>query len=232
VVILIDEYDKPIIDYIDDQEIALGNRDVLKQFYGVIKASDEFNRFAFVTGVSKFSTVSVFSDLNNLDDITLDKKYAGMLGYTQEELLRYFGERIDRLAQQESKEEWLKNIKNWYNGYSWDGKTFVYNPHSILNLFKKERFDNYWFASATPTFLIKKIKTYQTPVERLENYEADGSIFESYDVDRMNVISLLFQTGYLTIKRIEEISLTQRMYYFSYPNIEVKESFLKHLVSV
>jgi hypothetical protein len=100
-----------------------------------------------------------------------------------------------------------------------------------LNFFEKERFDNYWFASATPTFLIKQIRTYRTPVEKLENYEADGSIFESYDVDRMNVTALLFQTGYLTIKKIAETSITSRMYYFSYPNVEVKQSFLKHLLS-
>jgi len=233
VVILIDEYDKPIIDNIDNREIAMGNRGVLKEFYGVIKASDEFNRFAFITGVSKFSKVSVFSDLNNLDDITLDKKYTTMLGYTHEELSHYFDNRLEKLEIEFKKEKQhiLKEIKLWYNGYSWDGENFVYNPHSVLNLFKKERFDNYWFASATPTFLIKQIQTYHTPVEKLENYESDGSIFESYDVDRMNVISLLFQTGYLTIKKVEEISLTRRMYYFSYPNMEVKESFLEHLFS-
>lgn len=233
VVILIDEYDKPIIDKIENREIAMGNRDVLKEFYGVIKASDEFNKFAFITGVSKFSKVSVFSDLNNLDDITLDKKYTTMLGYTHEELSHYFDLRLEKLEAEfnKKKQHILENIKLWYNGYSWDGENFVYNPHSVLNLFKKERFDNYWFASATPTFLIKQIQTYHTPVEKLENYETDGTIFESYDVDRMNVISLLFQTGYLTIKKIEEISLTTRMYYFSYPNMEVKESFLKHLFS-
>ena len=231
VVVLVDEYDKPIIDFVDQQGTALGNRNILKSFYGNLKGLDEYLKFVFITGVSKFSKVSVFSDLNNLNDITLDKKYAAMLGYTQEELLHYFSDRIQHAAQQESREEWLKTIKDWYNGYSWDGVQFVYNPHSILNLFSKERFDNYWFASATPSFLIKQIKIYHTPVEKLENYEADGTIFESYDIDRMNVISLLFQTGYLTIKKIEEISLTQRMYYFSYPNVEVKDSFLKHLFS-
>jgi len=231
VVILIDEYDKPIIDKLDDPEIAMGNRNVLKEFYGLIKASDEFTRFAFITGVSKFSKVSVFSDLNNLNDISLDGKYADLLGYTQEELLHYFGDRVDRLVRGGSKEEWVESIRAWYNGYSWDGEHFVYNPHSVLNLFEKGRFDNYWFASATPTFLIRQMRKHGTPVEKLENYEADGSIFESYDVDRMNVPALLFQTGYLTIKRIEEMSLTQRMYYFSYPNMEVKESFLKHLFS-
>ena len=233
VVILIDEYDKPIIDHIDDREIAIKNRGVLKEFYGVIKASDEFNRFAFITGVSKFSKVSIFSDLNNLDDITLDKKYATMLGYTHEELSYYFDNRLEKLAKEfkKEKEYILDSIKTWYNGYSWDGENFLYNPHSVLHLFNKERFDNYWFATATPTFLIKQIQTFRTPVEKLENYETDGNIFESYDIDRMNVISLLFQTGYLTIKKVDEISLTTRMYHFSYPNMEVKESFLKHLFS-
>jgi hypothetical protein len=233
VVVLVDEYDKPIIDFVDQKEIALENRNILKSFYGNLKGLDEYLKFVFITGVSKFSKVSVFSDLNNLDDITLDKKYTTMLGYTHEELSRYFDYWLDKLEIEFKKEKKyiLEDIKQWYNGYSWDGENFVYTPHSVLNLFKKERFDNYWFASATPTFLIKQIQTFHTPVEKLENYESDGTIFESYDVDRMNVISLLFQTGYLTIKKVDEISLTTRMYYFSYPNMEVKESFLKHLFS-
>ena len=233
VVVLVDEYDKPIIDFVDKKEIALGNRNILKSFYGNLKGLDEYLKFVFITGVSKFSKVSVFSDLNNLDDITLDKKYTTMLGYTHQELRHYFDQRLEKLETELGikKHLILEKINLWYNGYSWDGKNFVYNPHSVLNVFKKERFDNYWFASATPTFLFKQIQTFHTPVEKLENYESDGTIFESYDIDRMNVISLLFQTGYLTIKKIDEISLTTRMYYFSYPNMEVKESFLKHLFS-
>ena len=130
VVTLIDEYDKPIIDKIDDREIAMGNRGVLKEFYGVIKASDEFNQFAFITGVSKFSKVSVFSDLNNLDDITLDKKYTTMLGYTHEELSRYFDLRLEKLATElgEKKQYLLESIKAWYNGYSWDGEILFITP--------------------------------------------------------------------------------------------------------
>lgn len=233
VVVLVDEYDKPIIDFIDQKETALKNRSILKSFYGNLKGLDEYLKFAFITGVSKFSRVSVFSDLNNLDDITLDKQYTTMLGYTHEELGRYFDPWLEELEIRFKKEKKyiIEDIKQWYNGYSWDGENFVYTPHSILNLFKKEFFDNYWFASATPTFLIKQIQTFHTPVEKLENYESDGTIFESFDIDRMNVISLLFQTGYLTIKKVEEISLTTRMYYLSYPNMEVKESFLKHLFS-
>jgi hypothetical protein len=145
----------------------------------------------------------------------------------------YFKKRIGEFCKKKNleKEQLARSIKGWYNGYSWDGANFVYNPHSILYFFQEEKFDNYWFVSATPSFLIKQIKKYRTPIEKLENYEADKTLFESYDVDKMNVVSLLFQTGYITIKRIDEISLTSRMYYLSYPNTEVKESFLKHLLS-
>ena len=233
VVILIDEYDKPIIDKIEDEEIAAANRDILREFYAIIKTVDQHIRFALITGVSKFSRVSVFSGLNNLRDITLSDKFSTLLGYTEDELRHYFRKRIEAFCKKKNLEieQLSANIKGWYNGYSWDGVNFVYNPHSILNFFQEEKFDNYWFVSATPSFLIKQIRKYSTPIEKFENYEADKTLFESYDVDKMNVVSLLFQTGYITIKRIEEISLTSRMYYLSYPNSEVKESFLKHLLS-
>ncbi len=233
VAILIDEYDKPIIDRIEDEKVALGNRDLLREFYAAIKNVDQHIRFAFVTGVSKFSRVSIFSGLNNLRDITLSDTFAALLGYTDEELLHYFGESISELAKKRGlkREDLLENIRGWYNGYSWDGKNFLYNPHSLMMLLKEERFNNYWFESATPTFLIKKMRQYRTPVEELDNYQADQSVFDSFDVDRMNVASLLFQTGYLTIKKIEEMSLTSRAYYLSYPNTEVKESFVKHLLA-
>lgn len=125
IVILIDEYDKPIIDFIENQDVAHSNRDILKNFYSTLKGLDEYLDFVFITGVSKFSKVSVFSDLNNLTDITLDEKYATMLGYTHRELLEYFNDRLDELAGDEKKDELVKDIRSWYNGYSWDGKNFV-----------------------------------------------------------------------------------------------------------
>ncbi|MCK4766628.1 MAG: ATP-binding protein [Candidatus Aminicenantes bacterium] len=230
VVILIDEYDKPIINHIDKPEIAMENRNTLRTFYETIKGADEFLEFVFITGVSKFSKVSLFSGLNNLDDITIDETYSTMLGYTQEELLHYFKDRLDALAQEGEKEQWLQDIKTWYNGYSWDGKNFVYNPYSVLLFFQKRRFGNYWFETGTTTFLIKAIKKYHVDVTQLEHYKAGEAIFESFDIERMNVASLLFQTGYLTIREVELIDRTRRLYILSYPNQEVKESLLEHIL--
>lgn len=233
VVVLIDEYDKPIIDHLDNLKIAKENRKILRTFYETLKGADQYLKFVFITGVSKFSRVSVFSGLNNLRDITLSGEFSTLLGWTEEDLVGYFSEAIKDLAKEKkvTYDFLLQNIKRWYNGYSWNGIDFVYNPHSILNFFKERQFDNYWFTSATPTFLIEQIRNHQTPIESFDHYETDSSIFESYDLERMNVVSLLFQTGYLTIKRIEETSLTSRAYYLSYPNTEVKESFLKHLLA-
>ncbi|MCP5047253.1 MAG: AAA family ATPase, partial [bacterium] len=161
VVILIDEYDKPIIDHIQNIETAKDNRNVLKNLFGVLKGLDEYIRFFFLTGVSKFSKVSIFSDLNNLDDITVDDNHATLLGYTQDELTGYFSDYIDGLSKKSgmSRERLLEYLKLWYNGYSWDGKNFLYNPFSILNLFRKKRFSNYWFATGTPTFLVNHIRS-------------------------------------------------------------------------
>ena len=230
VVILVDEYDKPLIDFVDKNDIAKENRDVLKTFFGNIKGADEYIRFVFITGVSKFSKVSVFSDLNNLRDITLSKAFSTMLGYTQEELLYYFNDRIDKMAEGE-KDQLVVDIKNWYNGYSWDGKKFVYNPLSILQLFKEERFGNYWFSTGTPTFLIKSLRKNRVDIKRLENYETTKLLFDSHEIEQLNVFALLFQTGYLTIKEIKQISRTQDIYRLSFPNEEVKESFLDYLAA-
>jgi hypothetical protein len=218
-VLLIDEYDKPIIDNISDRKTGLINRDILRDFYSVIKAADQYLKFVFITGVSKFSRVSVFSGLNNLNDITIGTKYTSICGYSQAEIDRYFP--FNRIARQK--------IKTWYNGYSWDGQTFLYNPFSILLYVEKNRFENYWFSSATPAFLIDLIKEKQFPIMDFENIEADSSVFETFDIDHIEVISLLFQTGYLTIKRKNENS-DGITYSLTYPNQEVRESLLKHLL--
>jgi hypothetical protein len=231
VVILIDEYDKPIIDYINLPDIAGVNRNILKNFYSVIKAMDEYIRFAFLTGVSKFSKVSVFSGLNNLNDITIDDKYATLLGYTQAELEKYFREWLLPTGQKMnlSKNRLLLLVKEWYNGYSWNGKEFVYNPFSILNFFEKSQFQNYWFSSGTPTFLLKTIAEKQAPIAEFERLIVGNSVLESFDVDYMELEALLFQTGYLTIKRSYELDGSRR-YELSYPNREVRESFTSHLM--
>jgi hypothetical protein len=236
VVLLIDEYDKPIIDFIDRPNIASKNRDILKTFYETVKAADRYIKFAFLTGVSKFSRVSVFSGLNNLKDITLSDKFPTILGCTEEELLHYFKDRIADLVktgvgplQSISREELLNRIRHWYNGYSWDGSNFVYNPHSILHFFDEKQFDNYWFSTATPTFLIKIIKEKEIDIKQLENAVADTDIFESYDIGHMDITALLFQTGYLTVKKRTFDPDGARLYHLSYPNKEVSDSFLKYL---
>ncbi|MCK4762764.1 MAG: AAA family ATPase [Candidatus Aminicenantes bacterium] len=232
VVVLVDEYDKPIIDFVDKPGIASAHRDILKTFYSILKGLDEYLRFVFITGVSKFSKVSVFSDLNNLFDITIDESYATMLGYTQEELLKYFSRRIEELTKVEncSREELIEDIKRWYNGYSWDGKNFVYNPFSVLNFFQKQKFGNYWFESGTPSLLVKLIKKHNIDVKTFERHKTGEAVFSSFEIDRLHVVSLLFQTGYLTIKEVEHTGRHKRLYTLSYPNIEVKEAFLEYLL--
>ena len=230
VVLLIDEYDKPIIDKINEKDTAVGNRDVLREFYAVIKATDEYNHFAFITGVSKFSKVSVFSGLNNLTDITLDDQFSTLMGCTHEELLHYFDDRLRQLAGEEERAEWIEDIKTWYNGYSWNGRDFVYNPYSLLHFFRKKQFGNFWFESGSPSLLIKLIGIFNIDVTKLENYKAGESIFSSFDIDRMHVVSLLFQTGYLTIKEVITSPRQKNFYILSYPNKEVKEAFMEYLL--
>ncbi len=224
-VILIDEYDKPIIDHIQRPDIAAENREILRTFYEVIKSSDNFLEFVFITGVSKFSKVSIFSGLNNLDDITLDERFSTMMGYTPAEMTRYFGTYL---------EGWdvsLEDVRKWYNGYSWDGRRFVYNPLSLMLFLSKKKFGNYWFSTGTPSFLLKLIRENKVDVQRFENYETNILLFDSFDVDRINLFSLLFQTGYLTIKEIRQVSPTRAVYRLSYPNAEVKESFLEYIAA-
>ncbi len=232
VVILIDEYDKPIIDFIEKPDIAIENRNILKNFYETLKSSEQYLKFVFLTGVSKFSRVSVFSGLNNLTDITLSEKFSTITGYTEEQLHHYFKDRIKLFAQKLNKteKETKAIIKNWYNGYSWNGKDFVYNPYSILLLFEEQTIKNYWFQSGTPTFLLKVIRNHQSNVIGFENKPVQSKIFESYDIENMNIESLLFQTGYLTVKEIIEPESPFRRYILNYPNMEVKESFLNHLL--
>ncbi len=233
VVILIDEYDKPLVEFVDKSEVAIENRDILKNFYEVIKESDQYLKFSILTGVSKFSRVSVFSGLNNLRDITLSETFSTLFGYTEYELKHYFPEYLQSMAEKlkMEKETLYQEIKNWYNGYSWDGENFVYNPFSILYLFTEQQFNNYWFTSGTPTFLIKMINQYETDIKTLENLEVSASIFDSFDVNKMNVESLLFQTGYLTIKKVIIKSITRKKYILNYPNLEVKDSLLKNILA-
>lgn len=224
VVILIDEYDKPVIDFLDDLPRAKENRDIFKSFYSVLKDADEYIAFLLITGVSKFTQVSIFSDLNNLRDITLSPDYVTLTGITQPELEEYFQEEIHRLA--EHNPAILSEIKNWYNGYSWNGEDRVYNPFSLLNFMSDRRFRNYWFATGTPSFLVQQIrknKDFQFDELRLGELSLGN-----FDIERIEPGPLLFQTGYLTIKRYDE---KHRIYVLGYPNKEVESSLLDMLLS-
>ncbi len=227
VVILIDEYDKPLIDYLNDLPKALANQRTMKAFYSILKDAGEHIRLLFITGVSKFSQVSIFSDLNNLEDLTLASDYADMLGYTQNELEQYFAPLIGQLQEgleMEDREPVLDKIKFWYNGYSWNGRTKVYNPFSILRFFKQMDFFNFWFETGTPTFLIKLLK--EKRFVQLDDVRVHQSFMGNYTLENMGLPGLLFQTGYLTIRKKMEGGMLQ----LSYPNYEVRESFLRLLV--
>ena len=226
VVVLIDEYDKPILDYLHDIKQAQANREVLKNFYSVLKPLDPHLRFVLLTGVSKFSRVSIFSELNNLNDLTMHPRYATLLGYTQKELTYYFADRLDQLAISFGEQEALfTQIKQWYNGYSWDAEHYVYNPFSILSFFDKQRFENFWFETGTPTFLVKLLNRQQQ--YNLENIQVDEAVFSSFELDRIDPNVLLFQTGYITIASARN----KPTYTLSYPNKEVRDSLLRYLLA-
>jgi Predicted AAA-ATPase/PD-(D/E)XK nuclease superfamily len=229
IVLLIDEYDKPIIDYLETSDLpqAKANQKIMKTFYSVLKKSEPYLRFFFITGVSKFSKVSVFSDLNYLDDLTLDKNYANIVGYTQEELEFYFEERIQstRKSLQLTREDLLERMRIWYDGFSWDGKTMLYNPFGTLNFFKKETFQNFWFSSGMPNFLYTIMK--ERLIFDVENTEINGQTLEKYDIDNLDLVPLLFQTGYLTVKSFDR--LTEDLV-LDYPNKEVRESMYRFMI--
>ena len=225
VVVLIDEYDKPILDYLDDLPQAQANREVLKNFYSVLKPLDPHLRFVLLTGVSKFSRVSIFSELNNLTDLTIYTDYANLLGYSQSELEHYFADYLDKLAPRfGGREVLLAQIKKWYNGYSWDAQHFVYNPYSILSFFVKKSFENFWFETGTPTFLVKLLNRQRK--YDVENLQVGPLTLSAFDIERIDPYTLLFQTGYLTI-----CARDGQTYTLSYPNQEVKYALQQYLLA-
>jgi hypothetical protein len=233
VVILIDEYDKPIIDFFTEPKKAAVNRNVLRDLFAPLKDLDANGhlRFLFITGVSKFSKVSLFSDLNNLKDLSQSNWANDLLGITQTELERDFSEHIEFAAHslEIDKSKLLSTMKDWYNGYSYDGKTTVYNPFSILNFFGENSFENYWFVTGTPTFLVETIRNEGINPKVLENIEVDAFFFDSFSIEHLDMIGLLYQTGYLTIKKIISKNFRKR-YFLGYPNLEVRHSMLHNLV--
>ena len=222
VVVLIDEYDKGILDNIDDTETAKEAREILKRFYSVLKESDAYLRFVFITGVSKFSKVSLFSGLNNLEDITLNPNYATICGYTQSDIEKHFQPWFEKYAID------LEEIKVWYNGYKWLGEG-LYNPFGFLNFLAKNGiFENYWFGSATPTFLLKLIEQKRYYIPDFESITVDNSILDSFDIDTIELETLMWQSGYLTITDVKAVFM-ERNYVLRIPNREVRLSLHNHI---
>jgi len=233
VVVLIDEYDKPILDRIGDTEVAEANRDFLRGFYGVLKSMDPFLRLTFITGVTKFTKTSVFSGLNNLTDITLSKKYSGICGIPVEELDRYFDDRIKVLESDKAFSRYdsvCGEILAWYDGYSWDGVTRVINPHSLLSFFDQSEFRCFWFATGTPSFLMDLIKKRPEGYADLTSFEIGEFAMDTYDIERISVEPLLFQSGYLTVKEILD-DKRYPTYLLEIPNHEVMEAFNMHILA-
>ena len=220
-VVLVDEYDKPILDNLHRPEVAAQMRDGLRNLYSVIKDSDAFIQFAFLTGVSKFSKVSIFSGLNNLYDITLDPAYATICGYTEGDIETVFAPELEGLKREE--------IRAWYNGYGWLGES-VYNPFDILQFFRLREFRNYWFESGTPTFLVEWLKARRLHTPKLERMFANDELLSAFDVDRMRPEALLWQSGYLTIGEcLPGPGMPE--YYLRIPNQEVRVA-LNHVLLI
>ena len=217
VVLLIDEYDKPIIDYLGDLPRAEGNRELLKSFYSVLKDSDPYLELVFITGVSAFSKVSIFSDLNNLRNISLSPDANELVGISEAELETYFKSDLARFDR--------KQLRRWYNGYSWTGGVTLYNPFSLLNFLADGTYRNYWFETGTPTFLVEAMRDRQLyPMGKVELSQQDLSAF---DLANLRPYPLLFQTGYLTVV---EVKPALGYYRLDFPNLEVKQSLEEMLL--
>lgn len=233
VVVLIDEYDHPLLRLQQKPDSLPAVRDWLSNFYGVIKAFNRYIRYAFVTGVSKFAKVSLFSGMNHLKDITLDPHYATLLGITEAELRSYYTNWLEAAAEERSSsvEEMIALLRHWYNGYCFSGApgtTRVYNPVSLHLFFSEMRLANYWFSTATPTFAVNLIRTQNYPVAQLEKGVFIGSSLEElHEVTHPHLLPLLFQAGYLTIDGFDE---SKQLYQLSFPNEEVRRSFFDHLI--
>lgn len=231
VVILVDEYDKPILQTIGNEELQNRYRTILKGFYGALKSMDGSIKFALLTGVTKFGKVSVFSDLNNLNDISMDPRYYDICGLTEKEIRENFDAEVSALASNigESKESAYSTLAVNYDGYHFmeDDTPGIYNPFSILNALDKKKLGSYWFETGTPTYLVELLKLHNYNLAELENEESDADVLNCVDSTSQNPLPVIYQSGYLTIKGYnQEFGL----YKLGYPNREVKEGFLKFLI--
>ncbi len=225
VAVLVDEYDKPILDVLEERETARANRDYLRGLYGVIKDNDAHVRFTFLTGITKFSKVNLFSQLNNLTDITLDPPYSSICGYTEQDLDTVFAPEMAALDREQ--------VRDWYNGYSWRGAEKVYNPYDVLLLLRRGEYAAHWFETGTPAFLVDKLFERRVSSVSLDDTVSTAELLSAFDVHHIGTEALLFQTGYLTIAAEERLG-GEALYRLGYPNREVRQSLnrvlLRHLV--
>ncbi|WP_456325111.1 AAA family ATPase [Desulfonauticus submarinus] len=237
VVVLVDEYDKPIVEHLGKAEEgikrAIENRELLENFFGVLKEASVVDvlKFVFVTGVSAFAKVSIFSKWNNLTNLTINPKYADFLGYTEEEIFNYFGEHLKEFCQIQgfkNVDECMERIRYWYNGYRFSPwrDVRVYNPVSVMNTLKEGYFSNWWFETGTPSFLVNLLKEKNYYIPQLEELEVTEEFVSAFEIEDIPIEALLFQAGYLSIKEVEG-----RFIKLGYPNIEVKTSFSEVLLS-
>jgi hypothetical protein len=230
VVILVDEYDKPMLQAIGNDTLQEEYRSTLKAFYSVLKTQDQYIKFAFLTGVTKFGKVSVFSDLNNLEDLSMNRRYVSLCGITEAELHTYFDEQVGQLGDLYglSKAECYLKLKEMYDGYHFEVNTIgIYNPFSILNALKNQKFDSYWFATGTPSFLVQLLKQSNYNLNNLQQEQQSADMLNSIDSMANDPIPVIYQSGYLTIKGYDE---EFQWYKLGFPNKEVETGFLKHLL--
>ncbi len=230
-VVLIDEYDKSLLETMENKELVEHNKSMFKGFFSNLKSEDAYIRFIFITGVTKFSKVSIFSDLNQLEDITFDEDYAGICGITEEEIEMTFEPEIHIMAEERglTYEECRKRLRATYDGYHFSqGNIGVYNPYSLLTALKKRRFGSFWYETGTPTFLVRRLKEIDFDVRQFEDKTLQSTeiLLSDYRVENKDPVPLLYQTGYLTIvEAVEEDVLT-----LGFPNEEVKYAFLQSLM--
>ena len=230
-VILVDEYDKPMLQAIGNAELQDAYRATLKGFYGALKSMDEHIQFAMLTGVTKFGKVSVFSDLNNLKDISMDRRYYDICGITEQELLSNFPSHIDQLAEANNltHDECVERLRKRYDGYHFEETApGVYNPFSVLNTFDRQKFGSYWFETGTPTYLAYLLRMHNYNLEQMATCQTSAKVLDSIDANSSNPIPVIYQSGYLTIKDYDE---EFGIYQLGFPNQEVESGFVDYLMA-
>ena len=236
VVVLVDEYDRPIVHNLERPAVAEANRELLSDFFGTFKSLSKYLRFLFITGISRFAQVSIFSSFNNLEDLTMDPAYSAMLGYTEEELKSAFNEHLSTIAQERGVDETaiLTELKEWYNGYRFSkAPKYVYNPFSTLKYMRTREADSYWYTTGTPSFLIQEIQKRPTLTTSLAGISvSQTALMNIRSIEDIDLPTLMFQTGYLTIQDWEwDKTLKTTIYKLNFPNEEVHQAFFQSLIT-